>query len=132
MTSNRPWKAFIILCLGLVFFCFNKPGYCMPQVDFTLYGRAMVEGKELTRSDTNYIITLEVDGVELVRYAMGSSASYEDFYVLKVPMDSDPQVSNKAYMGDTADVFIDGQSISENPVAIGNPGDTVLLDITIP
>ena len=132
MTPNRPWKAFIILCFGLVFFCFNKPGCCMPQVDFTLYGRAMVEGKELTRSDTNYIITLEVDGVELVRYAMGSSASYEDFYVLKVPMDSDPQVSNKAYMGDTADVFIDGQSISENPVAIGNPGDTVLLDITIP
>ncbi len=132
MTSNRPWKAFIILCFGLVFFCFNKPGYCMPQVDFTLYGRAMVEGKELTRSDTNYIITLEVDGVELVRYAMGSSASYEDFYVLKVPMDSDPQVSNKAYMGDTADVFINGHSISENPVAIGNPGDTVLLDITIP
>lgn len=132
MTPNRPWKAFVVFCFGLVFFCFNKPGFCMPQVDFTLYGRAMVEGKELTRSDTNYIITLEVDGVELVRYVMGSYASYEDFYVLKVPMDSDPQVSNKAYMGDTANVFIDGYSISENPVAIGNPGDTVLLDITIP
>ncbi|RLG90100.1 hypothetical protein DRO34_06200 [Candidatus Bathyarchaeota archaeon] len=131
MMLTKLWKASIILCFGLVFLCSDQVAFAMPQMDFTLYGRATVRGKALRSSDTNHIITLEVNGVELVRYIMGSSASYGDYYVLKVPMDSDPRVRDKAYRGDIAKVFINGRPISENPVTIGSPGETVLLDISI-
>jgi hypothetical protein len=132
MHHNKLWKV-SILCFGLVFFFYaSQAAFGMPQMDFTLYGQVIVGGKALTKSDTDYTITLKVDGVELVQYVMGSSASYGDYYVLKVPMDSNPQVSDKAYIGDTANIFINGHPVSENPVAIGNPGENVLLDISIP
>jgi len=100
-------------------------------MDYTLYGRVKARGKALTKSDADYTITMEVDGVELARYVMGISRSYKNYYVLKVPMDSDPQVSNKAHKGDTARIFVNGYPVRENPVTIGNPGETVLMNISV-
>lgn len=120
------------LCFGFVFFFYScLVAFGMPQMDYTLYGRVKVRGKALTKSDADYTITIEIDGVELARYVMGSSQSYKNYYVLKVPMDSDPQVSNKAHKGDTAQIFVNGYRVGENPFTIGNPGETVLINISV-
>jgi len=100
-----------------------------PQPDFTFWGTAHVNGVPLTQSDTDHIITLEVDGIELVQYTMGDMAIYEDYYVLKVPMDDDPMVVDKGQAGDTAFVYINGNPVDENPLTLGNYGETVLQDI---
>jgi len=101
-------------------------------MDFTIYGNVRVGDKTLTRSDTGYVLTLEVNGNELARYVMGSLPSFQDDYVLKVPMDSDPFVQGKAYLGDSAYILVNGKSVTENPVIVSNPGETVLIDISVP
>jgi hypothetical protein len=133
MKYLKPWKISLMLGLVLMLFLYDsQPALSMPQMDFTIYGSARVGDKTLTRSDTDYVLTLEVNGRELVRYVMGSLPSFQDYYVLKVPMDSDPFVQDKAYMGDTAHIFVNGKPVSENPIIVGNPGETILLDISAP
>ncbi|RLC77666.1 MAG: hypothetical protein DRI61_11120, partial [Chloroflexi bacterium] len=102
-----------------------------PQPDFTFWGTAYVNGVPLTQTDTDYTITLEVDGIELVRYTMGDIPTYGDFYVLAVPMDDDPAVTNKGQAGDTAYIYINGNPVDENPLTLGSYGGTQQLNIHV-
>ena len=101
----------------------------IPQQPYTLYGTATLNGKVLTAQD-NAVISLEVDGVELVSYTMGD-ISGTDNYVLKVPMDSDSSVTTAAQEGDTAYIYVNGIAINEGAQIIGAPSTTVQFDISV-
>ncbi|MCK4347213.1 MAG: hypothetical protein KAW47_01215, partial [Thermoplasmatales archaeon] len=111
-----------ILCFGIGVVT------AIPQQDYTLYGTARLNGKVLTAQDDD-VISLEVDGVELVSYTMGDIPN-TDNYVLKVPMDSDPGVTTAAQEGDTAYTYINGIAINEGPQIIGAPGTIVQFGIS--
>jgi parallel beta-helix repeat protein len=100
----------------------------IPQQDYTLYGTATLNGKILTAQD-NAIVSLKVDGIELVSYRM-RDISGTDNYALKVPMDSDPSVTTAAQEGDTAYIYINGIAINEGTQIIGAPGTTVQFAIS--
>lgn len=133
MNSYKSLNIFLILCCVIMILTGdNPPALGMPQMDFTLYGKAIAADKMLTQNDTDYVLTLEINGIELARYVMGSLPSFQDNYVLKVPMDSDPGIPEKGYTGDMAHIFINGIPISENPITVGSPGETISLDISVP
>ena len=100
-----------------------------PQPDFTLWGTAFVNGVPLTQKHSEYTISVEVDGIELIRYPMGSVPAFGDYYVLKIPMDDDPVITSKGQPGDTARIFINGSEIDEPSFFLGNYGETVQQDI---
>jgi len=99
----------------LVFLGGSFSVFAMPQPDYTFLGTVSVNGIPLTQADTGYTVSLEVDGVELVRYRMGDNPGAGDSYVLIVPMDDDPAVTTKAQIGDTAYVYINGVEVDESP-----------------
>lgn len=103
--------------------------YAVPMPEYTLYGTAHLNNVALTAGDAEYAVSLKLNGTTLVSYAMGSVGSYGDRYVLKTPMDSDQAVSDAAYPGDTASLYINGVEIDESPVTIGDFGETTELDI---
>jgi hypothetical protein len=114
----------------LLLFCAGSiSAFARPQPDFTFYGTAYVNGTPLTQTDTGYTITLEADGIELVRYRMGDDPGYGDNYVLIVPMDDDPAVTTKGQEGDTAYVYINGVEVDESPLTLGDYGKTLPQDI---
>jgi hypothetical protein len=116
-----------VLCL--LFVAVSVSVVARPQPDYTLWGKAYVNGVPLTQKHTGYIIRLEVDGTELVRYAMGSIPSYGDHYVLKIPMNDDPSCAHKGHAGDSAHIFINETAVDETPVVLGGYGKTVQKDL---
>jgi len=100
----------------------------IPQQSYKLYGTATLN-EEVLRAFDDDVISLKVDGVELVSYTMGDIPT-TDNYVLKVPMDSDPSVTTAAQKGDTAYIYINGIAINEGPQVIGAPGTTVQHEIS--
>lgn len=108
----------------LLFLAGSISAFARPQPPFTFLGTASVNNTPLTQSDTGHTVTLEVDGIELVRYSMGDDPGAGDDYVLIVPMDDDPAVTTKAQIGDTASVYINGVEVDESPFTIGASGET--------
>jgi hypothetical protein len=107
------------IALTIAVLCFTTGVItALPQQSYTLYGTATLNGEVLTAHD-NDVISLEVDGVELLSYTMGDITT--DNYALKVPMDSDPSVTTAAQEGDTAYIYINGIAINEGPQVIGAP-----------
>lgn len=117
----------IVLIIAILCFCIGVVT-AIPQQDYTLYGTATLNGKILTAQD-DAVVSLKVDGIELVSYTMGDITS-TDNYVLKVPMDSDPGVTTAAQEGDTAYISINGIAINEGPQIIGAPGTIVQFGIS--
>ncbi|RCV64771.1 CASH domain-dontaining protein [Methanophagales archaeon] len=117
----------IALAIAILCFCIGQIT-AIPQQDYTLYGTATLEGTVLTAQD-GAVISLAVDGVELESYTMGDIPG-TDYYVLKVPLDSDPGVTTVAQEGDTAYIYINGTAINEGPQIIGAPSTTARFDIS--
>ena len=117
----------IALAIAILCFCSGHVT-AMPQQDYTLYGTATLDGAVLTAQD-DAVISLAVDGIELVSYTMGD-ISGTDYYVLKVPLDSDPGVTLAAQEGDTAYVYVNSVAIDEGPRIIGAPSTTARFDIS--
>ena len=117
----------IVLTIAIICFCVGLVT-AVPQQDYTLYGTATLNGKALTAQD-DAVISLKVDGVELVSYTMGDIAG-TDNYVLKVPMDSDSSVTTAAQEGDSAYIYINGVAIIEGVQVIGAPAAVVQVDIS--
>jgi hypothetical protein len=118
------------LCvLSLLFVAVSVSVIARPQPDYTLWGTAYVNGVPLTQKHTGYVIRVEVDGTELVRYTMGSVQSYGDHYVLKVPMDDDPSCTQKGHAGDIAHIFINDSAVDDLPAVLGGYGKTVQRDL---
>jgi len=109
--------------------CIPSNVYGVPAQPYTLFGTVTVDGVALKQTDTNFTVTLKVNGVVLVSYRMGENPAAGDNYVLIVPMDTDVTVSNAAFPGNSADIYINDVSANENPVTIGNSGETLSLDI---
>ena len=99
----------------------------VPLPDYTLYGSVTVNGNKLTKEDSN-IISLSVDGKELVKFQMGDVNA--DAYVLKIPMNSE-KTEGYARTGDLARIYVDGVEVDQSPVTIGDFGTTVKLDLTV-
>jgi len=116
-----------MLVIAILCFCIGQVT-AIPQQDYTLYGTATFDGTVLTARD-DAVISLAVDGIELVSYTMGDIQG-TDYYVLKVPLDSDPGVTTAAQEGDTAYVYINGVAINEGPQIIGAPSATARFDIS--
>ncbi len=121
----------IALAAFLIFLTGNGLLIARPQPDFTIWGKANVNGVPLTRKHTGYTVSIEVNGRELASYPMGSVKAYGDFYVLKVPMDDDPVISDKGRPGDTARIFINGSEIDEPSFSLGNYGETERKNIHV-
>ena len=111
----------------------------IPDRDYTIWGTAYVDGVALTRSDTGYAVSLQVDGAELDSYIMGGKPINEDWYVLKIPM-SIGELPGYAQPGDTAYIYTNGVLVAEAylepahqsmalPITIGNPGETVRMAV---
>jgi parallel beta-helix repeat protein len=119
------WK--VTLTIAILCFCIGVIT-AIPQQPYTLYGTATLNGKVLTAQDDN-VISLKVEGIELISYTMGDIPT-TDNYVLKVPIDSDPNVTTAAQEGDTAYTYINGIAINEGFLIIGAPGTPVQFDIS--
>ncbi|RCV64773.1 Outer membrane protein assembly factor BamB, contains PQQ-like beta-propeller repeat [Methanophagales archaeon] len=117
----------IALAIAILCFCIGMVT-AIPQQDYTLHGTATFDDTVLTAQD-DAVISLAVDGLELVSYKMGDIPGTNN-YVLKVPMDSDTSVTTAAQEGDTAYIFINGVTINEGPQIIGAPGATAQIDIS--
>jgi len=123
-------KMCVKLCvLSLLFVAATVSVIARPQPDFTLWGTAYVNRVALTQKHTGYVIRVEVDGIELVRYTMGSVPTFGDHYVLKVPMDDDPSCTQKGHAGDIAHIFINDHAIDDQPLMLGDYGKTVRRDL---
>jgi hypothetical protein len=118
----------IALTIAIICFGIGLVTAVPPTQPYTLYGTATLNGKVLTAQDDD-VISLKVDGVELVSYTMGDIAGI-DHYVLKVPIDSNSSVTTAAQEGDSAYIYINGVAISEGVQVIGAPGTTVPFDIS--
>jgi|GEM_PF-1500815 len=127
MISKKRVAVFILI--NLLLLTAGASVFAKPQPDFTFFGTASVNGVPLTQSDTDTTITLEVEGVELARYTMGDNPAAGDYYVLIVPMDDDPTVTNKGFPGDSALVYINDNPVDENPLTLGNFGQTLVQNI---
>ena len=125
----RVNKIPVVIIIQILLFAGGTFTYARPQPDFTLWGTAYVNGAALTHEDIGYNITLEVQGKELVRYRMGETPAYGDYYVLKIPMDDDPAVAGKGQPGDDAFIYINGNAVNESPLTLGKFGETVEKDI---
>jgi len=130
MTKKRNNQDIASIALTIAIICFGigLVTAVPPTQPYTLYGTATLNGKALTAQDDD-VISLKVDGVELVSYTMGD-ISGTDNYVLKVPMDSDASVTTAAQEGDSAYIYINGVEISEGVQVIGAPATVVTLDIS--
>jgi len=128
--TKMEWFArHVKITLAIVILCFSIGLVtAIPQQDYTLYGTATLDGTVLTAQD-DAIISLAVDGLELVSYKMGDIPGTNN-YVLKVLMDSDTGVTTAAQEGVTAYISINGVAIKEGPQIIGAPGATAQFDIS--
>ena len=97
-------------------------GYAkIPEPDNIIYG--------LAREDTVHM-SLWVDGEELAVYTMGENPNADDYYILRVPMDSiDPQNPGTARPGDVAQIYINGETAPAATVLIGERGTVTLLHL---
>ncbi len=129
MTKKERFARHVKIALAIAILCFcSGLVTAIPQQDYTLYGTATLDGVVLTAQD-DAVISLAVEGVELVSYRMGN-ISGTDYYVLKVPLDSDPGVTTAAQEGDTAYIYINGVEISEGTQIMGAPSNTARFDIS--
>jgi parallel beta-helix repeat protein len=129
MTKKERFARHVKIALTIAILCFcSGLVTAIPQQDYTLYGTATLDGVVLTARD-DAVISLAVDGVELVSYTMGD-ISGTVYYVLKVPLDSDPGVTTAAQEGDTAYIYINGVAIIEGTQIIGAPSNTARFDIS--
>ncbi len=116
---------FLLLVLAsAVFVC------AVPSSPHTFGGAVYINGVLLNSGDTDYVISFEVDGVELVRYTMGDYPSY-DGYNLIVPMDTDCSVYGAACEGDDGYIYVGGMPINGNPVMVGASAGYTLADIFV-
>ncbi|MCK4734171.1 MAG: right-handed parallel beta-helix repeat-containing protein, partial [Methanophagales archaeon] len=126
-SDGIAWQLKIALAIAILCFGIGLVT-AIPQQDYTIYGTATLNDKVLTAQD-DAVISLEVEGIELVSYTMGD-IPVTDNYVLIVPLDSEPGVPTAAQEGDTAYIYINGIAISEGAQIIGAPGTTVQFDIS--
>lgn len=143
--ASASRKIFVIAVLLMAVFGFGsqmawgREPSGIPERDYTLWGRAYVDGVALTHNDSGYTVSLLVDGVGLASYVMGSRPVNGDWYVLRVPMSAGERVGC-AQPGDTAYIYINGVLIAEAylepvhqsiafPITIGNPGETVRMSV---
>ncbi len=118
----------IALTLAIICFGIGLVTAVPPTQPYTLYGTATLNGKVLTAQD-DAVISLKVDGIELVSYTMGDIAGIDN-YVLKVPMDSDSSVTTAAQEGDSAYIYINSVAIDEGVQVIGAPAAVIKFDIS--
>jgi VCBS repeat-containing protein len=128
-------KLFALMIILLVVFN-GVPASAGPGPDIILAGNVYVNDnvEPLTASDTDYTVTLEVEGVELASYQMGSEPLNEDWYVLYVPTDNGliPHVEYPVGKeGDTAYIYVNGSPVNENPVYLGAAGSQTVLPIHV-
>ena len=72
MTEMERFARHVKLTLVIAILCFcSGLVTAIPQQDYTLYGTATLDGVVLTARD-DAVISLAVDGVELVSYRMGN------------------------------------------------------------
>ncbi len=122
----------VYLIIGISFL------YCQPlqshiiEPDNIIYGEIFDnQGQQITAA-SGAKVTLEVEGVELASYTMGENVSAGDYYILNVPLDSEaPEATDRAQMGDTATIKVDGQEItaindiSGSTITIGARGTVI-------
>jgi hypothetical protein len=121
---NRP-VIYILILFILISHSSAQPG--VPQPPFTFYGTAFVDNTALDASDHEYTITIMVNDTVVTVYQMGQSET--DNYILQVPIDTGPGLTTAVQTGDTAFIYINNISVSENPVTIGQSGVNEVLDI---
>jgi len=132
--------AFLAIMLHMVVLgAWGKDSSGIPDRDFTLWGVAYLDNAALTRDDTEYTVSLRVDGVELVSYVMGSRSANQDWYALRVPMSVGEQ-SGYAQSGDDAQIYINGVLVITAylepthqpvtlPISVGDSGETIRMDV---
>ena len=135
MTSKMHAKLFALMIILLVVFN-GVPASAGPGPDIILAGNVYVNDnvEPLTASDTDYTVTLKVEGVELASYQMGSDPFNGDWYVLYVPTDNGliPHVEYPVGKeGDTAYIYVNGSPVNENPVYLGAAGSQTVLPIHV-
>ena len=106
--------------------------YAPPMIPYSLTGTAYVDDVALTSDDTDYTVSLEIDGVEIASYTMGDNPEMGDDYYLVVPLGiAGDFLSGFASPGDLADIFINGVLVAESPVTIGAEAGWDVLDIHV-
>ncbi len=98
----------------------------LPAPDHVIYGTPRVAGELVTKGVVSLVLDGETDPVST--YTLGSERAVGPLFVLRVPMDEgvgDP-VQGRARPGDSATIFIDGQSAGT--VVIGQPGSAQRMD----
>ena len=114
----------LVVLAGGVFVC------AVPLSPHTFGGAVYVNGVLLDSGDTDYVVSMNVGGVELVRYTMGDYSSY-DGYNLIVPVDTDCSVSSSACVGDEGYIFVNGVPIEGGSVTVGASAGYTLVDIFV-
>ncbi|MGQ9610677.1 MAG: hypothetical protein ACUVWN_15385, partial [bacterium] len=131
-------KKFFVIIFFLLLSCnigLGRDLSSIPIQEYTIWGKAFVNERQLTNKDTEYVISIKTNNKELASYAIGSEPKIGDSYLLKIPMKvGDRKPNEKLYM------YINNKPISSAflepshqeiilPFTIGNPGETIRLDI---
>ena len=114
----KPIKIFSFTLL-LIFLINSMFVSAISQAPYTFYGTAYVDDDALTSADTEYTVSLVVDGIKLINYTMGDIDTND--YVLIVPMDTDCSIPTAACSGDIAYIYINDIPVAENTVTVGAP-----------
>ena len=138
-SSQKNWlNYFILICfIACTFLISTVPAFGIPAGTYTHGGTVTVNGVMLTKDDTDYIISIEVEvygpETKVIEYQMGTYPN--DYYTLVVNLDSD-QTSGAPYAGATANIYVNynGQKypVEQNPITLGDgPNGQTLLNLTV-
>jgi len=98
---------FVVEFLGILLVLSLSMAFAQPLKDHLLYGTVYINDVALTAEDTDYTVTLKVNGVELDSYTMGSFAS--DEYYLTVHLTEDLNDTTMGHIGESANIYVNGR-----------------------
>jgi hypothetical protein len=82
----------------------------IPEPPNIFYGRASLNGKLLTKKDTDVTITAKRGDTVVASYTMGTNPAAQDRFVLTVPLDTlSTRLPGTARPGDVLTLFINDQ-----------------------
>lgn len=102
------------------------------EPDNIYYGQIAVQGVALTAADTNYSVSVNLDGVELDSYTMGESGDGSNLYKLQVPVDSvGERLPNYTRSGDILEFKVSdgGNEVFTATNMVYERGNILLLDL---
>lgn len=122
--QEKLQKTQCIVVLGLLLLL--PAAYAIPSppaIPHVIRGTVTVDGVKMTRADTSVIVTAKVNGNEVANYKMGTMNLDEYFLYI--------ELNSTVKSGMQAQLFVNGRSINENPVVIGDSGTEHILDISV-